>query len=470
MRTPLPPGSKQPIAFRQEARVLLARADGHKKGPFPNLKDGFMNELYTTMPVDVFGRSAATGSFEAASLNSLIGTKVSRSGDSLSGDLSLDGHRLKQVPHEPTAATDGAAASFVIAGDIAVKDAAVLRSGVQTMTGNLDLDSHYITNVIDPANQQDAATKNYVDNQSGLRVLKTGDTMTGDLVLSSGATLNIGMSAGESEISIQQAHFLTDGTEDYGTRTRMPGHSDVYTQLGWTAGGLTMHSISPRGASAIYTVGSAGLRLKFWPSHDDDATTAEFVRREDGFRVSKNGDTMAGALAMGGNAITGLADPSGNQDAATKSYVDAHAAAARSAVATPVCGPAIFRQQLLEVGALLAKIPLSVVGASASGIILADPTTIHITTGGLYRFEVCGCCVATAPPALARPGVCSEGLIRVGTPTHTICWTPVGGDRNTSFSRFMYYRVANGENVSLKCQKTGTGPLNIAVWLSVRPI
>ena len=428
-----------------------------------------MNELYTTMPVDVFGRSAATGSFEAASLNNLIGTKVSRSGDSLSGDLSLDGHRLKQVPHEPTAATDGAAASFVIAGDIAVKDAAVLRSGVQTMTGNLDLDSHYITNVIDPANQQDAATKNYVDNQSGLRVLKTGDTMTGDLVLSSGATLNIGMSAGESEISIQQAHFLTDGTEDYGTRTRMPGHSDVYTQLGWTAGGLTMHSISPRGASAIYTVGSAGLRLKCWPSHDDDATTAEFVRREDGFRVSKNGDTMAGALAMGGNAITGLADPSGNQDAATKSYVDAHAAAARSAVATPVCGPAIFRQQLLEVGALLAKIPLSVVGASASGIILADPTTIHITTGGLYRFEVCGCCVATAPPALARPGVCSEGLIRVGTPTHTICWTPVGGDRNTSFSRFMYYRVANGENVSLKCQKTRTGPLYIAVWLTVCP-
>ena len=177
---------------------------------------------------------------------------------------------------------------------------------------------------------------------------------------------------------------------------------------------------------------------------------------------------MAMALAMGGNAITGLADPSGNQDAATKSYVDAHAAmrsaAARSAV---VCGPAIFRQRLLEVGALLAKIPLSVVGTAASGIILADPTTIHITTGGLYRFEVCGCCVATAPPA---PGVCSEGLIRVGTPTHTICWTPVGGDRNTSFSRFMYYRVANGENVSLKCQKTGTGPLNIAVWLSVRPI
>ena len=86
------------------------------------------------MPVDIFGRSATATSFEAASLISLIGTKVSRSGDNLSGDLSLDGHRLKQIPHEPTDTTDGAAASFVIAGDIAVKDAAVLRYGVQTMT------------------------------------------------------------------------------------------------------------------------------------------------------------------------------------------------------------------------------------------------------------------------------------------------------------------------------------------------
>ena len=285
--------------------------------------------------MDIFGRSVTATSFEAASLISLIGTKVSRSGDNLSGDLSLDGHRLKQIPHEPTDTTDGAAPSFVIAGDIAVNDAAVLRSGVQTMTGNLDLDSHHIKNVVDPANQQDAATKNYVDLRDSMRLFVGGGTMMGDI--------------------------------------QMTDHH-----------------------------------------------------------------------------ITGLADPSENQDAATKWYVDSM----RSAV---VCGPAIFRQ-FLEVGA---------VRAAASGIILADPTTIHITTGGLYRFEVCGYCVATAPPA---PGVCSEGLVRVGTPTHTICWTPVGGDRNTSFSRFMYYRVANGENVSLKCQKTGTGPLNIAVWLSACPI
>lgn len=36
----------------------------------------------------------------------------------------------------------------------------------------------------------------------------------------------------------------------------------------------------------------------------------------------KAGDTMSGALAMGANKITGLADPTSTQDAATKTYVD----------------------------------------------------------------------------------------------------------------------------------------------------
>lgn len=41
--------------------------------------------------------------------------------------------------------------------------------------------------------------------------------------------------------------------------------------------------------------------------------------------VLKDGDTMQGALNMGGFALTGLAAPSGSSDAATKAYVDATA-------------------------------------------------------------------------------------------------------------------------------------------------
>ena len=106
---------------------------------------------------------------------------------------------------------------------------------------------------------------------------------------------------------------------------------------------------------------------------------------------------------------------------------------------------ATFKQPLLEVGVTLAKIPLIAEGTMSGGIILADPINIHITNGGLFRFEICGNCMA---PPVTVPGICPEGLIRVGTSSeehsdlrqlslaHTICWTPIGGDRNTSFFTF----------------------------------
>ena len=162
---------------------------------------------------------------------------------------------------------------------------------------------------------------------------------------------------------------------------------------------------------------------------------------------------MMGDIQMTDNRITGLSDPVNNQYAATKWYVDKNRSSSMDTRTT-----AIFKQPLLEVGVTLAKIPLNVEGTITSGIILADPINIHITTGGLFRFEVCGNCVA---PRLPVPGICPEGLIRVGTSTHTICWTPIGG-----------HRIASNETVSLKCQKTGAEerPLKVSVWLTIQRI
>ena len=76
----------------------------------------------------------------------------------------------------------------------------------------------------------------------------------------------------------------------------------------------------PEGAAASTTV----------PKMDGTAAVGEemafargdHVHPSDTSKVSKAGDTMTGALAMGGNKITGLGVPTEEADAATKKYVD----------------------------------------------------------------------------------------------------------------------------------------------------
>jgi len=58
------------------------------------------------------------------------------------------------------------------------------------------------------------------------------------------------------------------------------------------------------------------------PTENNDATTKLYVDTRDALKVTKAGDTMSGALAMGSNKITGLGTPTANADAATKLYVD----------------------------------------------------------------------------------------------------------------------------------------------------
>ena len=111
-----------------------------------------------------------------------------------------------------------------------------------------------------------------------------------------------------------------------------------------------------------------------------------------------------GDIPMNDNRITGVSDPIGNQDATTKWYVDNNISCS--------LGATIFKQPLLEVGVTLANIPLIAEGTMSGAIILADPINIHITNGGLFRFEICGSCVAHPIPI---PDICPEGLIRVGT-------------------------------------------------------
>ena len=298
------------------------------------------------MPVDKFGRSGKSNSVitEGVSLSYIGNNFLRRDGTNTAiGSINMTGNTLTNVSN-PVNAQDIATKNYV-------EQNTILRNGTQTMIGNLNMGNYSINNLQNPENDQDAVTKAYAD-------------------------------------AVAKAYAAT--------------------------------------------------------------------------RLFRGGGTITGDIKMTDNRITGLSDPVDNQDAATQLYVDNRQ---RLAISSSL-GATIFKQPLLEVGDTLENIPLFTEGTMSGGIILADPINIHITNGGLFRIEICGNCVAPRPPV---PGICPEGLIRVETSTHTICWTPIGGHRDTSFSRFAYYRIASNETVSLKCQKTGAAlrPLNVSVWLTI---
>ncbi|KAH3697557.1 hypothetical protein DPMN_085060 [Dreissena polymorpha] len=135
----------------------------------------------------------------------------------------------------------------VISGGVTLSQAIntfLRRDGKNAADANINMSSNKIINVLDPSDDQDAATKNYVDTHA---VSKTGDTMTGTLDMNGCAITNL---------------------------------------------------LNPSTAQ--------GAATKSYVDKQDSAQIITLNSYVDTHAVSKSGDTMTGDLNMGGRMVKGL--------------------------------------------------------------------------------------------------------------------------------------------------------------------
>jgi hypothetical protein len=187
--------------------------------------------------------------------------------------------------------------------------------------GQFNADGLRLENLADPDSDDDAVNKGYADTRF---VNVTGDTMTGNLDMVSNEVTS--SSAPSSNNSLTNKSYV-DGEIATEAAARITGDSEQVTKAGDSmSGDLTMTSPAKVVQAAAPTTAN-DLTNK---TYVDGVVATEATNRASGdqtltnSKVSKSGDTMTGALTLPG------ADPSSDNHATRKRYVDQQIAVAVS--------------------------------------------------------------------------------------------------------------------------------------------
>ena len=291
-------------------------------------------------------------------------------------------------------------------------------SGADTMAGALDMGTNPITDVVDPTNPQDGATKNYVDveivslnlNGTGPYVRLDGsDTMTGDLDLGSQKIIDLADptlaqdGATKNYIDTEIISLGLTGTGPYlkldGT-TPMTGDLDLNGNNIIGAAGLDLgdHVFNV----ADYESGQGGnahkIRLDSAPtaaaptySFTTDDDTGILNDGADGVIIAGNGAPQLtvnpAEIDAHGKKVVGAADPTADQDLATKAYVDNTNAIRVLAQATGVDLAVVGVKPLYTVPAGEVHIITDIILRITSYIPGAGPSTVYLNAGTTGLFD-----------------------------------------------------------------------------------
>lgn len=182
-------------------------------------------------------------------------------------------------------------------------------------------------------------TGNVTGNLTGNVTASTGTSSFNDVTINGGLNMNAGTAATITNLTspTNAGDAATKGYVDTSISNLVasaPGTLDTLNELAAALGNdasfatTVTNSIATKlalaggtmsGAIAMGTNKITGLGN---PTANQDAATKAYVDTADALNLAKSGGTMSGAIAMGTNKITGMGDPTNAQDAATKNYID----------------------------------------------------------------------------------------------------------------------------------------------------
>ena len=148
--------------------------------------------------------------------------------------------------------------------DQELKDSQFQTVSISATTGLPTLNNNPLTEVANPTNAQDAATKNYVDTNDALKLAKAGDSMTGVLAMGTNKVTGVGdPTAAQDAATKSYVDALSTGGLD----------SRYYTETELDAGQLDNRYYTETESDARYFNTSTGDTIKDGDAFPDNDTT-----------------------------------------------------------------------------------------------------------------------------------------------------------------------------------------------------